>query len=76
MENSTSPAPAKRTTYDHLMKVIIIGDSSVGKTCLLLRYTENEFCSLHMPTIGIDFKVKIVDVGKKRVKLQVWDSAG
>ena len=58
------------------MKVIIIGDSSVGKTCLLLRYTENEFCALHMPTIGIDFKVKIVDVAKKRVKLQLWDSAG
>ena len=66
----------KRRPYDHLMKVIIIGDSAVGKTCLLLRYTEDEFSTLHMPTIGIDLKVKVVDVGKKRVKLQVWDSAG
>lgn len=80
--------------YDHLLKLIIIGDSSVGKTCLLLRFAEDSFPVSHMPTIGknslnhthqslnfthvigIDFKIKKINVDDKRVKLQVWDTAG
>lgn len=42
----------KRPGYDHLLKLIIIGDSSVGKTCLLLRFSEDNFPTTHMPTIG------------------------
>lgn len=42
----------KRPGYDHLLKLIIIGDSSVGKTCILLRFSEDNFPTTHMPTIG------------------------
>ena len=78
----------KKQGYDHLLKLIIIGDSSVGKTCLLLRFSEDSFPISHMPTIGnyierlnisylgIDFKIKTINVDEKRVKLQVWDTAG
>lgn len=61
---------------DYLTKVIIIGDAGVGKTCLLLRFCEGEFISSHMPTIGLDFKLKTVQIDNKKVKLQIWDSAG
>jgi len=62
--------------YDLLAKVLIIGDSGVGKTCLLLRFSENSFTTSHLATIGIDFKMKTIDVDGKRVKMQIWDTAG
>ena len=69
-------AQYKKPGYDYLLKLIIIGDSSVGKTCVLLRFSEDNFPTCHMPTIGIDFKIKTINVDDKRVKLQVWDTAG
>ena len=66
----------KKPGYDHLLKLIIIGDSSVGKTCILLRFSEDNFPTTHMPTIGIDFKIKTIQILDKKVKLQVWDTAG
>ena len=69
-------AALKKPGYDHLLKLIIIGDSSVGKTCILLRFSEDNFPVSHMPTIGIDFKIKTINIDDKRVKLQVWDTAG
>ena len=62
--------------YDQLVKLVFIGDSSVGKTCLLMRFSESRFSADHMPTIGIDFKIKMLQVQDKRVKLQLWDTAG
>lgn len=62
--------------YDLLAKVLIIGDSGVGKTCLLLRFCENSFTTSHLATIGIDFKMKTIEVDGKRVKVQIWDTAG
>ena len=62
--------------YDQLIKLVFIGDSSVGKTCLLMRFSENRFSADHMPTIGIDFKIKMMQVHDKRVKMQLWDTAG
>jgi len=62
--------------FDLLAKVLIIGDSGVGKTCLLLRFCENSFTTSHLATIGIDFKMKTIDVEGKRVKVQIWDTAG
>ena len=67
---------ARRQNFDRLVKLVLIGDSSVGKTSLLMRFSENRFPEQHMPTIGIDFKIKIVETESKRVKLQLWDTAG
>eukprot|EP00744_Colponema_vietnamica_P002132 GILI01003426.1.p2 GENE.GILI01003426.1~~GILI01003426.1.p2 ORF type:complete len:206 (-),score=75.80 GILI01003426.1:586-1203(-) len=67
---------AARTNYDHLIKLLLIGDSGVGKSCLLLRFSEDTFTTSHITTIGIDFKIKTIDVDGKRIKLQIWDTAG
>ena len=62
--------------YNHLFKLLIIGESGVGKTCLLLRFTDDSFTSNHLTTIGIDFKIKIINLENKLIKLQIWDTAG
>ncbi|XP_011403035.2 PREDICTED: ras-related protein Rab-13-like [Amphimedon queenslandica] len=62
--------------FTALAKLVVIGDSSVGKTCLILRYTQDVFRESFLPTIGVDFKSKIVEEGEKRYKLQLWDTAG
>lgn len=62
--------------YDVLIKLLMIGDSGVGKSCLLLRFSDDSFTPTFITTIGIDFKIKTVDLNGKRVKLQIWDTAG
>ena len=62
--------------YDILCKVLLIGDSGVGKTCLLLRFANDGFSSAFITTIGIDFKIKNLELDGTRVKLQIWDTAG
>ena len=62
--------------YDHLFKLLIIGESGVGKTCLLLRFTDDSFTANHLTTIGIDFKIKNINLENKLIKLQIWDTAG
>ena len=57
-------------------KIIIIGDSGVGKTNLITRFCENTFKDSYVATIGVDFKIKTVSVGEIRYKLQIWDTAG
>jgi len=69
-------AQGQKKGYDYLFKLLLIGDSAVGKSSLLLRFTEDTFNPSFISTIGIDFKVKTVDIDGKRVKLQVWDTAG
>lgn len=61
--------------HDHLFKLLLVGDSGVGKSCLLLRFTTDTFDDLS-PTIGVDFKLKTLMLGGKKVKLTVWDTAG
>lgn len=56
--------------------MIIIGNSGVGKTNLLLRYCDEKYKETHVATIGVDFKIKTISVGEKRIKLQMWDTAG
>ena len=77
MEEKTKNTPSfKHQAPDYLVKVILIGDSGAGKSCLLLRYTEDYFTPTFITTIGIDFKVRTQKVGEKTVKIQIWDTAG
>lgn len=62
--------------FDYMFKLLIIGNSSVGKTSFLFRYADDSFTSAFVSTVGIDFKVKTVFRQDKRVKLQIWDTAG
>lgn len=67
---------SRATKYDYLIKLLLIGDSGVGKSCLLLRYSDDSFTSSFITTIGIDFKIKSILCGESKVKLQIWDTAG
>lgn len=58
--------------FDYMFKILIIGNSSVGKTSFLFRYAEDALTSAFVSTVGIDFKVKTVFRQDKRVKLQIW----
>jgi len=62
--------------YDFLFKFIVIGDTAVGKSCLLHRFIDNKFKRESSHTIGVEFGSKIVEVGGRNVKLQIWDTAG
>ncbi len=62
--------------YDMQIKVLMIGDSGVGKTSMLIRYANDTFSSSFITTIGIDFKHKSLIIDDKNIKLQIWDTAG
>lgn len=59
-----------------IVRLLTLGDSGAGKSSLLLRYTQGEFACEYMPTIGIDFRLKNIEVEGRTVKVQVWDTAG
>ena len=62
---------------DIVYKVLLLGDSSVGKTCFLLRYCDKSFQDAHLSTIGLDYRLKTLTLkNKKSIKLQIWDTAG
>ena len=62
--------------FDYLFKILLIGDSSVGKTSILLRYIDNIYSGEFQATIGVDFKVATKIINSKVIKLQLWDTAG
>ena len=62
--------------YDYLFKLLLIGDSGVGKSSLLLRFAEDAYTDSYISTIGVDFKIRTIDLDGKTVKLQIWDTAG
>ncbi|XP_046905989.1 ras-related protein Rab-15-like isoform X1 [Hypomesus transpacificus] len=62
--------------YDVLLRLLILGDSGVGKTCLIRRFTDNEFHPSHISTIGVDFKMKTLEIDGLKVRVQIWDTAG
>ena len=65
------------TGMDCVYKVLLLGDSTVGKTCILLKYTDKIFQETHMMTIGLDYRLKVMQLQSgKEVKLQIWDTAG
>ncbi|XP_069107887.1 uncharacterized protein [Argopecten irradians] len=62
--------------YDYLFKYLLIGDSGVGKSSLLLRFADNVFSDTFIATIGVDFKIRTVNIDDKTARLQIWDTAG
>ncbi len=62
--------------YDYLFKVIVLGDGGAGKTALTVRFAQGYFQESYKMTVGVDFSVKLIQVGDKRTKLQVWDTGG
>lgn len=84
MTGSSTSTLSDHQQYDSLVKLIIIGDSAVGKSCLLLRFCDDEFTPSFISTIGLDYKSKTVilddseynEAQKQKVKIQIWDTAG
>ena len=62
--------------FDYSVKTIVVGDSGVGKTCLLLRFIRDSFDESSQPTLGVEFMTKIVQTETHRIELQLWDTAG
>ena len=73
---TSSLAYNKEVDYDFLFKIVMIGDSGVGKSNLLSRFTRNEFTIECLSTIGVEFATKSVPVDSKNIKAQIWDTAG
>ena len=73
MENHQENVPEK---IDYVFKVVVIGDSAVGKTQILSRFTKNEFCFDSKSTIGVEFQTRTVTIKSKVIKAQIWDTAG
>ena len=61
---------------DYVFKVVVIGDSAVGKTQILSRFAKNEFCFDSKSTIGVEFQTRTVTINGKLIKAQIWDTAG
>ena len=66
----------KNQNYDYLIKLLVIGNSGVGKTNMLLKFCDNNFMTSHLTTIGIDFKIKTILIHNEKLRLQIWDTAG
>lgn len=62
--------------YDYLFKILLIGDSGVGKSCLLMRFMDEKYSETYISTIGVDFKIRTLHLDDKIIKMQIWDTAG
>jgi len=79
MSSTASPrrrSSGKKESFDLLLKLLLLGDSGVGKSSLLTQYVEDEFHDVFISTIGIDFRNKSLSVDGTKVKLRIWDTAG
>ena len=62
--------------FDYIIKILIVGDSNVGKTNFIYRFIENKFSQTYMATTGIDFKTANIELNDKKIRVQLWDTAG
>jgi len=85
MNSSSKSKPSVRSRsnsldYDYMFKFIIVGNIAVGKSCILLRFTDKRFVTVHETTIGVDFGTEVINIGRgsdqRSVKVQIWDTAG
>lgn len=65
-----------KKTYDEEFKIVLVGSSGVGKSSLLIRFVDDEFKGDLLATIGVDFRFRTLEIDGKKVKLQIWDTAG
>lgn len=64
------------SSYDYLIKCVLIGDSGIGKSSLMIRFVDDKFNYQYISTIGVDFKISTIDYNNKTIKYQIWDTAG
>jgi len=62
--------------FDVKYRIMVLGESKVGKTSLIKRYTKDQFGGIYLTTVGMDFQDKIIDIEDKKIRLQIWDTAG
>lgn len=74
--DSVRESPKERKGMDYVFKMVVIGDSAVGKSQLLSRFSKNEFSADIRATVGVEFQTKTVRIDEKLVKTQIWDTAG
>ncbi|XP_023348520.1 ras-related protein Rab-13 isoform X1 [Eurytemora carolleeae] len=75
-DTNTRPRTELKKRFDFMFKIVLLGDTEVGKTSMISRFVDDEFSSLSHPTIGVDFKLKILEIDGYLVKVQIWDTAG
>mmetsp|Transcript_19548 Transcript_19548/g.21852 ORF Transcript_19548/g.21852 Transcript_19548/m.21852 type:complete len:203 (+) Transcript_19548:76-684(+) len=76
-EVASKPSAAVQSLpYKYLFKYIIVGDTAVGKSCLLLQFTDKRFQPVHDLTIGVEFGSRTITIDENQIKLQIWDTAG
>jgi Ras-related protein Rab-1A len=76
MEPSMDESSSIEEDFDEKIKIMLIGDSNVGKTSLLKKYIDNEYSKNYITTVGMDFQMKCLNINNKKIKLQIWDTAG
>ena len=67
---------SKGKDYDYIFKIVLIGDTCVGKSCILVRFSDDVFVENYVTTIGVDFRFKTMIIKNKIAKIQIWDTAG
>ena len=72
---SSNPNSANQD-YEFIFKVLLLGNSNVGKSSLFLRFVDDIWNDTFVPTIGVDFKIKTFEIDSKKIKMQIWDTAG